>query len=361
QNEYGAGGGGGGAGASFLDAAVLHGDFVSTTTSGNGVLQLQWHTDFEFAIDGLAEQSTAGVPSLFTVRVTDPFGAVVPDPTAFLTWNTPIGTDTWVPGGFVPSVMGYDTVRVYWSGILDPVVQGRTYVQPGPAALIAVSAFGPDLFAYTDIPLQAWSTDTYGNPIADVSAEVTWASSVGSDRITGNTLQATVAGPRTVTATADGLQAGSRQLVIAAQPIVSLTLTGPTQVVAGTPSWYTVEAKDANGDLVLPAPRVTMTSSVSADTIDGLVLVAAGTGPRTLTAVVTAQPSVGTQQQVTAVASALGIDESNTTPSTAPATVSQHGLAHTGTVPTALAVASAVGVMLLGGLLLASRSRRRAG
>ncbi len=186
-------------------------------------------------------------------------------------------------------------------------------------------------------------SDDFGGVETVTDAVLT--SSEPTDVIDGDSVTASGAGERTITATIDGLEAETVLLVEAA-PVAELTLAAPSLTVdVGGSLTFEVDGADAFGNPVAVDPGdVVLASDVATDVIDGLTVTFPTASPHVITATV---GEVSTSVTVTVQAAAVEPP--------APAPI----LSATGPVDVGGPALAALLLALLGVVLIGA-SRRRA-
>jgi hypothetical protein len=248
------------------------------------------------------------------VRVTSPYGEPVAG--GRLTFTAPAsGAGATFTGGtstapasidplglaFSPAVTANTTagrygVTVDTLGAAFPVGFLLTNTAGAPASLAAVAGSGQSTtvgYAFAT-PLQVRVTDQYGNPVPGVSVHFAAPTSGASGIFQGTAVVATGpdgiasaptlvantrAGSYLVTASTGALVPVSFALINTADVVSQLVITGPTTVVKGKASTFTVTAADRYGNLVTTFNGTVALSSSNNDAdLPASLVLSGGTG-----------------------------------------------------------------------------------
>lgn len=248
-------------------------DFDAPVTS-DLALYAGWEIS-AYAVTWDENHEGAGTPD--TVLTTGKMVGSLPAPSAngkvIREWNTSAnGSGTAVNEDTLLSSVASGTEVT-----LHAIWEKRTLmIEPSTTAPVSGAAF--DITATANAP--------FGGTV-DVTADVALESSDPADTVTGPTVLAAAAGPRTITGTFDGATATAR-VEVAAGPVAGLTLTpSATTVDRGGMLTFTVTGIDAaNNPVEIDPAHVTLSSDVETDVVDGLTVMFPTASPHVITAAV---------------------------------------------------------------------------
>lgn len=289
-----------GAGTISGGGLVINEGTITTTSSASNLEGHNYLVTFDHNYPGAAASPTVRVfaATLAAGQRNLPPDAVRAGET-FLGWNTAAdGSGT----AFTPvtTISGSLTVYAHWAAADSLVVASATVIAG------AVHAFTAEAF-------------DGGISLGDVTAGVTFASSMGSDLVTGNSIRFTEAGIRTITATltSDPTVTTTATVTVNAGVPVSITLTasvaGPN---AGDVVTFTASAADSVDNTFDATADVVFTSSNASDQVTGNSIRFTETGIRTITATLTSDPTLTATAAVTvapAATTAITVTPSATT------------------------------------------------
>ncbi|MGO3884685.1 MAG: RCC1 domain-containing protein [Mycetocola sp.] len=223
------------------------------------------------------------------------------------------------------------------------------------------------------VTLTATANGAFGETV-DATTEAGFTSSEDTDVIDGNTLVATVAGERTVTAEFDDATA-TAELTVTAGPLDTITLTPSSSTVTqGGSVEFSVSGRDSAENTVEVDPAdVVLTSDVPTDVVDGLTVTFPTASPHVITATIgDVEHSVTIEVQPAPAATDTPVSpEPSATPTatdpgpseTPPSDGSPDaaGLASTGGAAVGGAVLGALVLLIVGAALLYRRRSARTG
>ena len=253
-------GAGGGAGSSLIDSQRIHGT-IETGTSGQntgGVVEAWTAATLTYQATPSAASMTAGRSVTMTLAATAGDSPSFPLTDSGVTWSstlTPVQGDT----GNAPDKISGSTITMYQAGThtvtasVDgvPVATATVDVTAAAQNSIGVVPLSTQITAGDNVGFVATSYDAYGNPIGQITQDVTYTSNVSSDIVTGSHVQFFAASAHTITATADGHTAHTT-VQVAPGPAVSIAFASDDQnltaPVGGTVT-FAVDAQDQYGNV----------------------------------------------------------------------------------------------------------------
>jgi parallel beta-helix repeat protein len=348
---------------------------------------------FTLTLTAVPATLLVGNSSTLTATATDQFGNPVADGTT-ISFTTSLGgvspvTATTVGGVATATlnstVAGVATVTATLNSLSATAQVTFTAGAPFTLTLTAVPTTLPVGNSST---LTATATDQFGNPVAD-GTTISFTTSLGTlssstaSTIGGNasvTLNSTLPGVATVTATVNSLSTTTQVTFTAGAPF-TLTLTAvPTTLPVGNSSALTATATDQYGNAVADGTVVSFTTDLGSvspvtattvggvatatlsSTISGVATVTATVGSLSATALVTFTPGAPFTLTLTAVPSTLPVGSSSALTATA---TDQYGNAVAdGTVvsfTTSLGSVSPVTATTVGGVVTATLNSTVAG
>ncbi len=311
-------------------AGVWSGDITLTTAgearvvraerdslSGQGTITLAAGPPATITLAPDGATVSAGSPIVYTALATDAFGNPVGDVSASTSFSiAPESGGAFVGNGVTPTAAGTWTVVGTYGGLSDMTT---LTVLPGAPATLTLAPAAVVVSAGTAVAYSAVATDTYGNPIGDVTASTVFTITPGSGGIfVGNRVTPTIAGAWTVTGR-NGNASNTASVTVNPGPASVLKLfPASVSIAAGTQLTYTAIAYDtfgnALGDVtastlfaIAPASGGIFAGHTVTPTVVGTWIVTGATGGLSSTALVTVTigpPSALTIAPATAVISA---------------------------------------------------------
>lgn len=255
--------------------AIIASDSVSGITGQQSAITVTAATQYNFTITGLPANPQAGVPASIAITVRDQFGNVATNYTGTVHFSSS-DLQAVLPADFTFTAANFGTkifpVTLKTAGtqslsVTDGTATSQVTAQVAPAAVkaFAVSGIVNPVTAGTTQTLTVTAQDLYGNTVANYVGTVHFTSTdlaailpadytfVADDQGTHTFVVTLVsAGTRTVTATdtANATVLGKQQgIAVVPAAATSFVVGGfADPVTAGTPSGFTVTAKDAYGN-----------------------------------------------------------------------------------------------------------------